>query len=451
MKTSHRATTRTTVLAASACGGHGTTMTRFRTLVTAGIVLAGLASAPRVSADVVTDWNQVALATQTLVPGGIRTPSASRALAMVHLAMFDAVNGVDGRFTPYPVEGLDGEVLHPGASPEAAAAAAAHAVLVALYPGLQPALDLAYLASLSVIPDGSAKAEGISLGQSVAEAILASRASDGSSITLPYTACPPVGQPCAPGVYQPAPGEGMPALFVAWAMVTPFALKSGSQFRAEGLPALSSAEYATDYDEVRSVGRIDSPARTPDQTEAALFWRENIQIPWNRIARIAALAFNNSLQDNARLFALLNMIGADTTIAVFDTKYTFDFWRPREAIHAGDSDGNDATIGDPGWRPLGYIAAHPDYVSQHSAWGRAAAEVLASFFGTDQFAFAFTTSTAPGGVSRSYDSFSEAAIENMNSRVWLGAHFRTACRHGMNQGKQVAQYVLGHFLEPIEK
>jgi hypothetical protein len=177
----------------------------------------------------------------------------------------------------------------------------------------------------------------------------------------------------------------------------------------------------------------------------------NIQIIFNEIARLAADAHHDSLSDNARLFALLNLAGVDTTIAVMDTKYTYNFWRPREAIHAGDTDGNDQTIADPTWTPLAYIGVHPDYVSQHSAYGSTAATVLASFFQTDKFTFRLTTSTAPGGAYRSYDSFSEAANENMNSRVWLGVHFRTACRHGLNQGRQVAHYVVHHFLQPIKE
>jgi hypothetical protein len=134
-----------------------------------------------------------------------------------------------------------------------------------------------------------------------------------------------------------------------------------------------------------------------------------------------------------------------------DTKYTYNFWRPREAIHAGDTDGNDQTIADATWTPLAYIGVHPDYDSQHSAYGGAAATVLASFVGTDDFSLSITTSTAPGGVFRSYAGFSQAASENMNSRVWLGVHFRTACRHGLVQGKQVANYVVHHFLQPIKE
>jgi hypothetical protein len=419
-------------------------------LVAVHLVLAILGAAVRADANAVTYWNQVTLATQAAVPGGTRTPPASRALAMVHLAIFDSLNAIDRKFTPYvETTGADHDEewdwlgdrrrTHPGALPEAAIAAAAHSVLVNLYPSRQADLDMTYAASLASIPD-TGKTEGISLGNSVAAAILALRSSDGSAVTLPYTVPP------GPGIYQPDPA----ALFVAWGKVKPFALKSGSQFRAPGPPALSSEEYAADYNEVQSVGALKSATRTPDQTEAALFWVENIQIQFNRIARIAAGAAQTGLLDTARLFALLNMAGADSAIAGMDTKYTYNFWRPREAIHAGDTDGNDATTADPTWTPLTYIGVHPDYISQHSAYGAAAARVLASFFGTDDFDFTITTSTAPGGVLRSYTSFSQAAVENMNSRVWLGAHFRTACHDGLNQGKRVANYVVRHFLRPVE-
>jgi hypothetical protein len=267
-------------------------------------------------------------------------------------------------------------------------------------------------------------------------------ASDGSAINLPYTLAPGI---C---IYQPDPS----ALFVAWGDVTPFALNCGSQFRTDGPPALCSERYAADYNEVKSVGVLNSATRTPDQTEAALFWAaENAQITWNNIARIAAAAHHNSLSENARLFALLNLAIADTSITVMDTKYTYNFWRPREAIHDGDADGNHNTIADPTWVPLNYIGVHPDYTSQHAAVGGTAAKVLARFFETDDFSFTITTIGAPGGVFRSFDSFSQAAKENMNSRVWLGVHFRTACRDGLKQGKQVANFVVHHFLKPLKK
>lgn len=417
---------------------HSLKLTREKLCTIACVGLAATFLSAAANADVVTDWNETTLATQAAVPGAIRTPPASRALAMVHVAIFDSVNAIDRKYTPYAV----GLLADPSPSPKAAAAAAAHAVLVNLYPSRQVNLDAAYTASLALIPDGSSKSEGISVGESVAALILALRSADGSAITLPYTLAPGI------GVYQPDPA----ALFVAWGNVTPFALKSGSQYRTDGPPALCSKRYAADFNEVKSVGALNSATRTPDQTEAALFWTaENAQITWNNIARIAAAAHHDSLSENARLFALLNIAIEDTSITVMDTKYTYNFWRPREAIHAGDADGNDDTTADPAWTPLNYIGVHPDYTSQHSAVGGAAARVLAHFFGTDDFRFAVTTVGAPEGVFRSYDSFSQAADENMNSRVWLGVHFRTACQDGLKQGKHVADFVIHHFLRPIKK
>ena len=391
-------------------------------------------------ADMVTDWNEITLATQAAVaaPTGAppRFPPSSCALAMVHLAIFDAVNAIHRKYTPYA---FDVPAAH-GASPDAAVAAAAHAVLVGLYPSRQADLDSAYADSLALIPDGPRKTSGISVGEVAGAVILALRSMDGSNIVLPYTVPP------GPGIYQPFPV----ALFVAWGHVTPFALTSGSQFRAPGPPALTSDKYTADFNEVKSVGALNSVTRTPDQTQAALFWQENLHITFNNVARLAVAAHHTDLRQNARLFALLNVALADTAIADLDTKYTYDFWRPREAIHAADTDGNPDTTADPAWTPLVYIGVHPDYVSMHSAAGAAAAGVLAWFFDTDEFSFSITTSTAPGGVFRSYTGFSQAALEMMNSRVWLGAHFRTACEDGFEQGGQVARYVIEHVLLPIQ-
>ena len=414
----------------------GTWSSRLR-LVLAMFIISTLSDSAK--ADVVTDWNQITLTTQAAVSGGIRTPVASRALAMVHTAIYDSVNAIERRHTVYAVDAQ----AAPGTSAEAAAAAAAHAVLVNLYSSQQANLDAAYALSLSQIPDGASKTDGISLGESVAAAILALRSSDGSTTALPYTQAP------APGIWQPTPLAFAPAAFVAWGNVTPFTLKRGSQFRADGPPALTSARYAADFNEVKSLGSANSTTRTPEQTEVARFWLENSQITWNDIARVVAAAKQNSLSDNARLFALLNLAGADTAIAVFDSKYTYNFWRPIAAIRAADTDGNEDTIVDAAWTPLIETPAHPDYTSQHSAYGAAAAEVLAFFFATDKLGFSITTSTAPGGVMRSYDSFSKAAKENMFSRILVGFHFRAACKHGFNQGRDVGQWVSHKVLRPV--
>ena len=410
---------------------------RIPNLIAPVFLCIGLSTLAR--ADVVTDWNQITLNTQTSVAGAIRTPPASRALAMVHLAIFDSVNAIDRKYEVYAVDAQPPG----GASPEAAAVAAAHIVLLGLYPSQQPNIDSAYATSLSQIPDGQSKIDGISLGEFVGASILALRSGDGSSLNPSYN------QPAAPGIWQPAvPGT---ALFVGWSQVTPFAIKSRSQFRGDGPPALSSAEYAADLNEVKTLGAVNSAVRTQYQTDTARFWAENSQINWNHIAVSAANSQQNDLDENARLFALLNMAGADTAIAVFDSKYYYNFWRPIAAIRGADTDGNPATDADPTWTPLVATPAHPDYTSQHSAFGSVAAEILADFFGTDDIGFSLTTSTAPGGVVRSYSSFSQAAEENMESRILIGYHFRTACRHGFNQGKQIGNFVYRHALKPVKQ
>ncbi len=265
-----------------------------------------------VQADVVTDWNQIA--NTTLAAGGVRFPPQTRALAIMHAAMFDSVNAIDRQYAAYAID-----LSAPGASPEAAAAAAAHLVMVTLVPSQQANLNAAYAASLAQIPDGTAKSDGIALGETVALALLALRSTDDLTFIAPYT--PGVG----PGAWQPtAPAFG-PAVWVLWGNMTPFTLRSGSQFRAEGSPALTSSEYTADFNEVKSLGAVNSATRTPDQTQMALFWLENSNFTWNRIARLAAVAHNNTLAQNARLFALLNMAGADSIICGFCSGLSFVF------------------------------------------------------------------------------------------------------------------------------
>jgi hypothetical protein len=389
-------------------------------------------------ADVVTDWNQTAIA--TLNAAGVRFPPQTRALAMMHAAIFDAVNATNHRYTAYAVD-----IYASHASPQAAAAAAAHGVLLNLIPSQQVNLDAAYAASLAQVPDGAAKDSGIALGITVASGILALRSNDGSNAIVPYV--PGSG----PGVWQPTPPTFAPAAFVAFATTTPFTLRSSSQFLAEGPPRLTSSEYARDFNEVKSLGAVNSATRTADQTEAAQFWIENSDFTWNLIARLAATAHHNNLSQNARLFALLNMATADGIITGFNTKYTYNFWRPITAIRAADTDGNDETTADPAWTPLSPTPAHPDYTSNHTIYSAAAAKVLALVFGDDDFDFSITSSTAPNGAVRSYHSFSQAAEECGIARVWVGFHFRTAVRHGLNQGKQVGRFAFEHYLKPVRR
>jgi len=288
------------------------------------------------------------------------------------------------------------------------------------------------------------KTDGITVGEAVAGAILALRSGDGSTITLPYT------QPPGPGIYQPTPPAFLPANFVAWGNVLPFTMRSGSQFLPGPPPALTSERYTEDFIEIKRLGSINSTERTSEQTEVSNFWVEASTVTWNRIARLAASAHGNSLSDNARLFALLNMASADGIIAGFNTKYTYNFWRPVTAIRAADTDGNPDTAADMTWTPLVVTPRHPDYTSNHCVYSAAAAKVLSSFFHGDHFDFSITSSTAPGAV-RSYRSFSQAAKEVGDARVWVGFHFRTACRVGLKQGKQIGRFAFKHYLKRVNK
>ncbi len=404
------------------------------------LIVLQMALSTTVEADVVTDWNEIA--NSSLAAAAVRFPPQTRALAIMHAAIFDSVNAINRQYTPYAFD-----LCAPGASPQAAAAAAAHMVMITLVPSDQTNLNAAYAASLAQIPDGPAKSDGIALGENVALALLGQRSTDDLTFIAPYT--PGSG----PGFWQPtAPAFG-PAVWVLWGKLRPFTLRSGAQFRAEGPPALSSAEYADDYNEVKNLGAVNSALRTAEQTQIAYFWLENSNYTWNRIARLAAVAHNNTLTENARLFALLNMACADSLIAGFDTKYTYNFWRPITAIRAGDTDGNNDTVGDPNWTPLAPLPAfatppHPDYISNHSVYSAAAAQVLDSFFGND-FGYSVTTSTAINGAPRSFNGFQQAADECGRSRIYVGYHFATAVRHGLNMGRQVGNFAVHHYLTPV--
>jgi len=405
----------------------------------ATILILALAGATA-RADVVTDWNVIA--TTAIPAGGLNFPAiqGSRILAMTHAAIHDALNAIDRRYKPYAMDRL----AEPGASPEAAVAAAAHDVLVAQIPAQQATLDAAYASSLAGIPDGAAKTRGVAIGQAAAAAILALRIADGSNAPMPYTSG------TGPGAWQPTPPAFLPAALPGWGRVTPFALSSGAQFRP-ARPSyfdLTGVEYAADYNEEKSIGDAGSATRTAEQSEIARFWYEASPFGWNRIARNVLAQRSLDQWESARLFALLNFAMADGFIAGFEAKYFYNFWRPVTAIRAGGTDDNPDTVADPAWKSFLVTPNIPDYPSTHSVLGAAAAEVLARFFGEDAIGFT-TTSGAPfPGITRSFTSFSQAARENADSRVYAGIHFRSACRDGLIQGAQVGQYAFGHTLRP---
>ena len=414
--------------------------------------------------DAVTVWNAnagVAATAACLAP--LNNPlHESRIYAMMHVAVHDAVNAIDRRSRPYA---LDAQA-DAGASPDAAVAAAARDVLVALIAQLplelhtQACIDAglatvqtAYTAALAAIPDGQAKAQGIAVGQAAAAAILDLRADDGAVGPFLNFACP---QDTNPGEYQCTLGTPFIA-FEGWENVTPFVLKDSSQFRPGPPYAVDKKQYTADYNEVKSLGGDElTSARTPDQTEIALFWWESSPLKWNRIARAVSADRGFDLWENARLFGLLNMALADGYIAMVDSKNHYNYWRPITAIQSGDADDNPDTIGDPTWTSFRPTPPNQDYVSGHSIEGGAGAEVLKQVFGTDDISFEDCGAVLPVGscsdatpILRPYSSFSQAADENAYSRILIGFHFRKSVEEGTEYGRKIGRRAVNLYLRPV--
>ncbi len=385
-------------------------------------------------ADVVTDWNVTAVgAAQAAGAGG---PVHSRNQALVHAAIYDAVNAIDRRHTPYAVD----VKATPGASLEAAAAAAAYGVLTRLYWLQTPAFDVALEASLAAIPDGQAKADGMAIGREVAEKLMALRSRDGASASVAYT--PKSG----PGLYQLTPPAFGPPVLPHWGGVRPFLLKSGGQVQTPGPPAANSAEFAKDLNEVKLLGAKDSPARTRDQTDAARFWTISGVVTDNDVARQLSAQRGLGVVENARLFALLNMAGADAYIACWEAKYRYNHWRPVTAIRNAASAGNPGIMADPAWEPLAPTPAHPEYPAGHTCYAGATEHVLKAFFGDKA---SFSLSNPAVRVTRNYQSLSQMGKEVEDARVWGGMHYRTAVVHGAELGQKVAEYGLKEYLRPV--
>jgi PAP2 superfamily len=402
-----------------------------------GVALLALVGfSATVRADVVTDWNVITL--QAAAAAGLNPQRQHRVAAMVHVAIHDAVNSIAPRYEAYAVH----LPLAAHASIQAAVIQAAYGVLIRLLPSRSPTLDAARLASLSVIPDRPAKAAGVSVGEAVAGRIVFLRSKDGSDVDGTYT----FGS--GPGEYQRTPPAFGDPNIPAWRFVTPFVLKRGSQFRTEGPLSLNSDEWAEEFNETKRLGSIDSSERTPEQTTIALCGAEPALPMWNRVARTVSVERNTGLIENARLFALLNLAMVDATIAVWDSKYAYRFWRPVTAIRNADTDGNASTDADPAWTPLRPTPLHPEYPSAHAGFSHAAAKVLTSFFGR-YIPFSTATSTCPPGVVRSYDSFQAMADEIGDSRLYIGFHFRSAIRHGAHLGEQVGHWTFHRFLRPL--
>ncbi|MEZ5283721.1 MAG: vanadium-dependent haloperoxidase [Vicinamibacterales bacterium] len=403
----------------------------WRPLMTVLTVCAlGLGTETRASADVLTAWNE-----QVVTSGG---PHSDRTFAMVHIAMFDAVNAIEHGYAPY----LNLPPAPYGASAVAAAASAAHGVLVRLVPAQQAALDALLASSLAEVPDGPAEAAGVAFGDVVAQMLYDARLSD--RILDPG---PAFVDGTGPGEYRlTTPGPPQPVNTGASSWI-PFAMTSASQFRPGPPPRLGSLVYAFDLILTGQLGGSTSAFRTADQEEIARWHTEMAHFQFNRIARAALAHDTRSLLERARFLALLNMALCDGTTAVFDAKYTYRFWRPSTAIQNADVVGNPLTSADPGWTPFLTTPPHPEYPAAHGAVQGAGGRVMNWYFGR-HYAFE-TTAPAVPGVTRAYRSFDHFTLEGASARVFGGMHFWNSLDVGARQGRQVAEWVLDRYLKPV--
>jgi hypothetical protein len=402
------------------------------------VVSVALSFASVAESDVVIDWNTAALS--AIRTNSTTPPQASRALAILHTSIYDAVNGVFRTHEPYFVK----EKGPANASEEAAASAAAHKALTTLFPANAATFEELHQAILAGIRDSASKRRGVEWGASVADKILRWRSDDGSTAMV----TPPGGSD--PGEWRPTPPAFADYLLPQWGFVTPFAMPTSSFFRPKGPPALNSATWAADYNEVKALGEENSTTRTAEQTKIAHFWADGagtVTPPghWNVIAK--DVAARNNMRQKARLFALLNVAMADAAICAWDAKYTYNFWRPVTAIRAGETDGNPATVPDPSWTSLIITPPFPDYTSGHSTFSGAAAAVLSLFYGTPRVPFSTTSDGLPG-VVRGFRGFQQAAREAALSRLYGGIHFRSANEDGLEAGLAIGERTFKKTMRP---
>jgi hypothetical protein len=408
--------------------------------------LSLMLSAASAAQDAVTEWNlnaeKAVLANSTVSGNAVIT---ARVYLLMHVAIFDAVNGIEQRYTPYHAD----LAAPSGASRRAAAIEAAYTTLLSLFPSQKSALDGELASSLATLSadNGDEDSEdsqsinlGLAWGQKVANDILGWRSSDGFN-----TASPPVTGGLLPGQWRPTPPAFQSMAFPQVATMLPYAIASPSQFRPGGPPALDSPQYAANFNETKTLGSAMSASRTGEQTLIANYWAGNASVSWNRVASSVAIAHHTTLSENARLFALMNLALGDATVAGWDSKLHFMSWRPVTAIPLADSL-NPNTAADPNWTPLLVTPRHPEYVSAHLIFSSASAGVLAGYFGDDT-TFSLESVGLPG-VFRTYNSFSSALDEVTLARIYAGIHFRSACVDGRTMGAAIAQYVLEHVAQP---
>jgi len=400
-------------------------------VVFATILLSAPAAAAR--ADVIMDWNAKA---DAIAAEKQTSPAVySRTLTMMHVAMFEAVNAIEHRYTPYKLE-LNADR---STSKEAAAASAAHDILLSIYTDQQSDLDAALSASLSAVVDTEARAAGVELGRRAAGEVIAFRSNDGSTVQesyRPYT---------KPGVYVPT---SVP-IFSTTGDTAPWVMTTGSQFRPNPPPALDSGTWTKDLNEIREIGARNSATRTPEQTTMGRFWFQVGARTYNPIVRQAAMAKGLDLVDCARLFALTSMAGNDAIVAVFDAKYHYNFWRPVTAIRNADLTGNSGTPRDQSWLPLGETPMHPEYPCAHCISSAAVGAVLQDVVGNEFGEFSLTSPTAPG-VTRKWMRVQDYSDEVSNARIYAGFHYRFSTEVGKEMGRKIGELTVATQLHRIE-
>lgn len=411
----------------------------FAALLAAFLTVPVTHAALPVTGSPVAAWNEQAL--DAIRATATPPPRASRALAILHVAIHDAHNGIARDYRQYLVTE---DRPNASTSTAAAVATAAHDVLVNLFPTRATQFADEQAAQLALVPIGPSRTRGVAWGKAVAATMLAARASDGSSAVVTYT--PGTG----PGFWRPTPPAFAPALLPQWGDVAPFGVRPIEVFVPKAPPALHTARYAAEVAEVQSLGSATSTTRTADQTEIARFWANGAGTAtppghWNQIARVIVAQTGLTVGEEARLFALLNMAMADAAVVSWKAKYEYSYWRPVTAIREADTDGNPLTIADPSWTPLLVTPPFPEYTSGHSTFSGAAAAVLKGFFGTDDIAFTAESDDVPG-ILRSYPSFSAAAAESGMSRIYGGIHFMSANRFGISSGTRVGNSVVKRLL-----
>jgi hypothetical protein len=395
--------------------------------------IAWLGLAQPAAADVITDWNEKAVAFG--VSRNMGPPPAERIIAMAHVAMFDAVNSIERKYRPYLVQ----LPAAPTASKETAAAAAAGTVLAGINPQAQSEMKSVLAAYLASIPDSPAKAEGIKLGEAVAAKVLEARASDGARAPDTY-------RPHATaGVYVPTAPTWAPQ----WPGVKPFALTSNAQFRPAAPIALASKEWGADYNEIKELGGHNSTKRSAKQTEDARFWLAVDGRVYYPVVHKIAAAKDMSLIDCARLFALTAVARADSLIAVFDAKYHYDFWRPVTAIRNGDRDDNPATERDAAWQPIDATPMHPEYPCAHCIASASLASVVETVFGSAEIPEVAITSPTLPGVTHRWTNVRAFSNEVSEARIWAGFHYRFSIDVGQDMGRKIGEYVVKNFMQPV--